>query len=62
MPMLPDEVEVNAARYERYKYYLEKAEQAEAQLPEYDVEFMFLESERDAPDDSCACLESCPEE
>ena len=61
MPMLPDEVKVNALRKER-EYYMEQAEKCEAQLPEYDVEFMFLESERDAPDDSCACLESCPEE
>ena len=58
MPMLPDEVKVNALRkerkftevkaprYERYKHYLKKAEQAEAQLDEHSVEFMFLESSR----------------
>ena len=75
MPMLPEEVKANALREEReswlnrasistveFEHYMEQAEQCEAQLPEYDVEFMFLESERDAPDDSCACFESCPEE
>ena len=48
MPMLPDEVKVNALRYERYKYYLKKAEQSEAQLDEHSEEFMFLASSRQA--------------
>ena len=59
MPMLPDEVKVAALRKERefwldrasistveFEYYMEQAEKCEAQLPEYDVEFMLLESER----------------
>ena len=58
MPMSPDEVKVNALRkerkftavkaprYERYKHYLKKAEQAEAQLDEHSEEFMFLASSR----------------
>ena len=69
MPMLPDEVKVNAlrkerkvttvnaARYERYKYYLKKAEQAEAQLAEYDIEFIALESERLALAAALDCVE-----
>ena len=44
MPKSPEQVEVNAARYERYEYYMKKAEQAEAQLEEHSEELRFLES------------------
>ena len=62
MPMYDEEVEVNAlfkerkfwldeandvdALEEEIRYYMEKARLCERELAVYDIEFMFLESER----------------
>ena len=73
MPMLPEQVEINALRKERNfwlnqasdvdvqaeesDYYTAKAELCEHQLAEYDIEFIALESERLALAAALDCVE-----
>ena len=48
---------------EEAEYYMHRVELCERDLAVYDIEFISLESEQaEQPDNSCACLESCPEE
>ena len=60
MPMLPEETPLPEML--EVPFTPKSEQEALDELDCLDVEFMFLESERDAPDDSCACFGSCPEE